>query len=220
MHRPALRRILAAALPAILVLGLLPPAAGAATTVSATPLNLLKRLKTATERRTGYDRALFPHWIDADGDRCDTRAEVMIEESTTPVSVSSTCWVSGGTWYSAYDGQTTTVWGDIDVDHVVALAEAWDSGAWGWTAARRRDFANDLGDPRSLRGVTDNVNMSKSDRDPAEWLPPLTSFHCTYVTEWVVVKVRWKLTVDSAERSRISSILAGCPARTVTVVIP
>lgn len=213
------RRFAVAALAAILVAALLPAGTSAGTTVTGTPLALLKRLAIASERRTGYDRDRFPHWIDADGDRCDTRAEVMIAESTRPVRVSSSCWVSGGRWYSAYDGIVTTVWGDIDIDHVVALAEAWDSGAWAWTTSRRQAYANDLGDPRTLRGVTDNLNLSKGDRDPAEWLPPLASFRCRYLSDWIVVKVRWKLAVDRAERTRIASLLEGCPSPTLRVTI-
>jgi hypothetical protein len=67
---------------------------------------------------------------------------------------------------------------------MVAFKEAWDSGAHGWSANRRRAFANDLGDPRSLRAVSASSNRSKSDRDPAEWLPPVKGFHCAYATQW------------------------------------
>jgi hypothetical protein len=102
---------------------------------------------------------------------------------------------------------------------MVALKEAWDSGAVGWTADRRQAYANDLGDPRALRAVSGSSNMSKSDRDLTDWLPPSTEFRCTYATEWVSVKVRWRLSVDAAERTTLQALLAGCPAPQVTVAI-
>jgi hypothetical protein len=118
-----------------------------------------------------------------------------------------------------YDGVTTTSASSFDIDHVVALKEAWDSGAWAWTSARRKAYANDLGDARSLRAVSAASNRAKSDKDPAQWLPPLTSFRCTYATEWIVVKVRWRLKVDTLERASLKRVLTACPARTVTVAV-
>lgn len=190
--------------------------ATAATSVSGTGLQLLARLPTAAEHPSGYARTLFVHWIDADRDGCDTRDEVLIAESRTTARIGSGCSVRG-TWRSAYDGVTTTSASSFDIDHVVALKEAWDSGAWAWTLARRQAYANDLGDSRVLRAVSAASNRSKSDKDPAQWLPPLTSFRCTYATDWVVVKVRWRLKVDSVERASLRRILAACPARTVSV---
>ena len=192
--------------------------ATAATTVSGTGLQLLARLATAPEHPTGYLRTLFIHWIDADQDGCSTRNEVLIAESRTTARRGTGCFVTGS-WRSAYDGVTTTTASRFDIDHVVALKEAWDSGAWDWTSARRKSYANDLGDWRSLRAVSAASNRSKSEKDPAQWLPPLASFRCTYVTEWVVVKVRWRLRVDALERAALKRLLTACPARTVTVAI-
>ena len=186
-------------------------------TVVGTAQQLLGTLTVATEVGTGYSRTLFVHWIDADGDGCNTRYEVLVAESLTTPVVSGTCTLSNTTWYSVYDGITEYLPANVDIDHVVALKEAWDSGAWSWSAARRRAFANDLDDPRSLIAVTDNVNASKSDSDPAQWMPPLASYHCQYLADWVVVKVRWGLTVDSVERSAIAAVLSTCPATVLTV---
>jgi hypothetical protein len=108
-----------------------------------------------------------------------------------------------GKWLSLYDGETWTKASDVDVDHVVALAEAWRSGAWKWSATRRQSYANDLGVAWTLRAVTDNVNQSKSDDDPTYWLPPLELANCVYLIEWVAVKIRWKLSVDAEERQSI-----------------
>jgi hypothetical protein len=188
-----------------------------AATVSKPLRTMVADLPVASEVRTGYDRDLFPHWVDADGDGCNTRYEVLIAESTTTPTVGSGCSLSGGRWYSYYDGATWTAPADVDVDHFVPLAEAWDSGARNWTTAQRQAFANDLGDSRSLAAVTDNVNQSKGDQDPAEWMPSLTSVHCRYVGEWAAVKTRWGLTVDSTEKSALTSYANGCSNVTITV---
>lgn len=175
-------------------------------------------LPVATEVRTGYSRDLFPHWIDADGDGCNTRNEVLIAEATTTPTVGSGCALSGGRWYSYYDNAFWTLTSDLDIDHMVALAEAWDSGARSWTTSRRQAYANDLGDGRSLAAVTDNVNQAKGDKDPAEWMPPYSPARCRYLQEWVAVKIRWRLTVDSTEKSALTSIAGGCTNVTLTVV--
>jgi hypothetical protein len=198
------------------VVALVAPSASAAT-VSKPLRTLIADLPVATEVRTGYDRDLFPHWIDADGDGCNTRYEVLIAEAVTAPTVGSGCSLSGGRWYSYYDGAYWTAPSDIDIDHVVALAEAWDSGARNWTTAQRQSFANDLGDARALAAVTDNVNQSKSDRDPAEWTPPLAGVRCRYIAEWAAVKTRWGLTVDAAEKNALTSFAGGCTNVTVTV---
>jgi hypothetical protein len=188
-----------------------------AATYSAPLRTAINHLTTATENRTGYDRDLFPHWIDADGDRCNTRNEVLIAEATTKPTVSASCALSGGRWFSYYDGAYWTVTSDLDIDHMVALAEAWDSGARTWPTSRRQAFANDLGDARSLVAVTDNVNQSKGDQDPNEWLPPRTSVHCRYIGEWVAVKTRWRLAADQAEKDALSAVAAGCSNTTISV---
>lgn len=167
-------------------------------------LTALDCVAVAEEHIGGYKRSLFKHWIDANKNGKDTRAEVLIAESLVAVTFSSTGkTVSTGKWLSLYDGETWTKASDVDIDHVVALAEAWRSGAWKWTSARRQAYANDLGVPWTLRAVTDNVNQEKSDDDPTYWLPPLESATCLYLTEWVAVKIRWKLNVDSEERQSI-----------------
>src|SRR5262245_19076704 len=188
-----------------------------AETYSAPLRTAVADLPVATEVRTGYSRDLFRHWIDADGDGCNTRNEVLIAEATTTPSVGSGCALSGGRWFSYYDNASWTNPSDLDIDHMVALAEAWDSGARNWTSSRRQAFANDLGDSRSLVAVTDNVNQSKGDRDPAQWLPPYGPARCRYITEWVAVKLRWRLTVDSTEKSALTSNANSCTNVTITV---
>jgi hypothetical protein len=197
---------------------LLVPAPAQAATFSGTLAQAVAAVPTAAEANTGYDRTLFRHWVDANGDCQNARAEVLVSEaeSDTPITytTSSRCTVSTGRWFSYYDRVSWTLASDVDIDHMVPLAEAWGSGASGWTAARREAYANDLGDHRTLVGVTDNVNQSKGDQDPATWLP--TYDKCRYVAEWVAVKIRWGLSADPAEKSVLDSYASSC-SNTVTV---
>lgn len=150
------------------------------------------------------------HWIDADGDGCDTREEVLLEESTTPAQAGTGCRITGGQWVSAFDGAETLDPSTFDVDHMVPLAEAWDSGASAWSASTRQAFANDLGYSGSLIAVSASSNRSKGDRDPAEWLPPNSSFRCTYVLTWIAIKYRWSLSIDPVERGTLQQQVASC----------
>jgi hypothetical protein len=125
------------------------------------------------------------------------------------VVVNSACTATSGSWYSQYDGVTSTDASTFDIDHVVPLAEAWDSGASEWTTAQRQAFANDVTRPQ-LIAVSASSNRSKGDDDPAEWLPTRTAYQCTYVRAFVQVKYYYDLSVDSAEKAAISSVLSGC----------
>ena len=218
MQRLAFRSIPALAaglLTGLLVAGPTSSPAHAAESYSAPLQTAISALPVATEVRTGYTRDKFRLWVDADGDGCDTRKEVLISEADDPVTVGSSCSLSGGRWFSYYDRVSWTDSGRIDIDHVVPLAEAWDSGARSWTAAQRQSYANDLGDYRTLVGVTDSVNQSNGDQDPAEWMP--TYDKCRYIREWVAVKVRWRLSVDSGEKTALQSLSSGCTNSTITV---
>lgn len=186
------------------------PTASAAlpTPVSAsTARSYLSQLTVATEDRTGYDRDLFPHWITISG-ACNTR-ETVLKRDGTNVVTSSTCAATSGSWYSVYDDATWTAASDLDIDHLVPLAEAWDSGASDWTTSQRQAFANDLTRPQ-LIAVTDDVNQAKGDQDPATWMPSRTAYRCTYVRAWVQVKYYYDLSVDSAEKSALTNYLASC----------
>ena len=205
---------------ALLVLGLVAallasPTPAYAAGYSAPLRTAISDLTVSAEVRTGYERSKFKHWVDADGDGCSTRNEVLISEADDPVSVGSGCSLSGGRWYSYYDAVSQTSASALDIDHMVPLAEAWDSGARSWSAATREAFANDLGDTRSLVAVTASQNRSKGDRDLAEWLP--ANARCRYLREWVAVKHRWRLSVNSAEKSAMVSLASGCANSTISV---
>jgi len=171
---------------------------------------LLNHLATGSEHTAGYDRAEFSHWADADSDGCDARDEVLISEATTKPQVRSSCTLRGGTWRSRYDGVTTGNPSTFDVDHMVPLNEAWQSGAWGWSAVKRKAYANDLGYKASLVAVSASSNRSKGDREPQAWMPDRVAYACTYLKQWVAVKWRWQLKVNAAERSFLDQELKGC----------
>ena len=202
---------------AALLIALSAPASTAALVPTAriSIITALNRLKVQSEYQSGYSRSKFGNdWIDADGDGLDTRAEVLIAESKVSVTISRGI-VRTGKWISLYDNRTWWEGSKLDIDHVVALSEAWKSGAYRWSASRRLAFANDLGVSWSLRAVTNYVNRSKGDRDPDSWIPPYRAAVCTYLVGWVAVKLRWGLSVDSAEKSSITSSWrsAGCSNR-------
>lgn len=173
----------------------------------ATARSYLASLTVATEDRTGYNRDLFPHWSTQSG-ACNTR-EVILKRDGTNVVQDSSCAATSGSWYSPYDGATWSAASDVDIDHLVPLAEAWDSGADSWTTSRRQSFANDVTRPQ-LIAVTDNVNQAKGDQDPATWMPSRTTYRCTYVRAWVQVKYYYDLAVDPAEKSALQNHLASC----------
>ena len=166
------------------------------------------QLVVAEDHTTGYSRALFKHWIDADKDGCDTRAEVLIEEAVTEPKVGSKCLLTGGKWLSAYDGKSVSKSSELDVDHMVPLAEAWRSGAWKWSSAKRQAYANDLDDARALIAVTFSTNRSKGDKDPALWMP--AKEQCTYIENWIAIKTKYALTIDAKEAIKLNALINSC----------
>ncbi|MGQ4482632.1 HNH endonuclease family protein [Streptomyces sp. SAS_276] len=175
-------------------------------------------LPSASESRDGYNRDLFRHWnAGADPrDGCNTRAEVLIAEAVEPPTIGPNCRLTGGRWWSYYDATEVTSAAGLDIDHMVPLAEAWDSGASAWMAPRREQYANDQGAEQSLVAVTARSNRQKADQDPAEWMPPAPDVHCRYVAEWVGTKLRWGLAVDDAELAALRDAADACPAQSVT----
>ncbi|AXG77610.1 HNH endonuclease family protein [Streptomyces paludis] len=202
--------LLTAALALVATLVTAPAAVAAMPTPvsAATARTYLGTLTVAAEGSTsGYSRDLFPHWITQSG-TCNTR-EVVLKRDGTNVVQDAACAAVSGNWYSEYDGATTTTSSSFDIDHMVPLAEAWRSGASSWTTAQRQAFANDLTRPQ-LIAVSASSNRSKGDSDPAKWLPTRTAYQCTYVRAWVQVKYYYNLTVDSAEKTKLTSVLSGC----------
>ena len=159
-----------------------------------------------------YSRSMYGSWRDDDGDCMNTRHEVLAAESLMPPTYSSNgCSVVGGLWFGPFTELTFTNPSDVDIDHLVALKEAHESGAWAWSTELRREFANDLLNPGHLIAVDDGTNQSKGARDPAEWLPPNQDFHCAYVLAWIEVKREWLLSIDPDEEAAIRAVLQTCP---------
>lgn len=161
-------------------------------------IGLFERLRVEAEHRSGYDRdAVFGGWLYSGG--MSTRERVLAAER-----------LADGSWHSAYDNVAVADASKLDIDHLVPLAEAWESGGYAWTAATWRRFGNDLDDPRSLIAVTASTNRSKGAGDPADWLPPRMQYRCRYAADWVAVKTRWELSVDRREQAAIEALIDGC----------
>jgi hypothetical protein len=161
--------------------------------------------------RTGYEREAFGDGWQRQSNGCDTREQVLASESKVPAKRGADgCSVVSGQWVSIYDNYSTPRPEDLEIDHVVALAEAWESGARDWPAARRVQYANDLDRPDALIAVTSSTNQSKSDRDPADWMPPNRGAWCRFADAWITQKAAWHLTIDPAERDALRNVLATC----------
>lgn len=173
-------------------------------------IDVLAFVAVENEHAGGYVRDLFDYPADLDGDGCDTRSEVLQAESITPAQVDVFgCTVVQGDWISPYDGMVSSNPGEFEIDHVVSLKEAWDSGAWAWNGLALVAYANDLSDQRGLRAVSMTTNRSKGDRDPSNWLPPSAAAVCPYIADWVEIKTRWGLSMDQSEYGRIRNLLNG-----------
>ena len=169
--------------------------------------------------RTGYDRAEFGQaWADVDRNGCDTRNDILRRDLGQLVLKAGTrgCLVLRGTLHDPYTGTTIRfVRGQgtstaVQVDHVVALSDAWQKGAQQWSGQQRTAFAND---PLNLLAVDGPTNQRKSDGDAATWLPPRKAARCSYVARQVAVKRRYGLWVTAAERAAILRVLDTCPGQ-------
>ena len=166
---------------------------------------------------TGYRRAQFgPAWADVDGNHCDTRDDVLARDLRDITFRPGGCKVATGLLLDPYTGATihfvrgVTTSVLVQIDHVVALGDAWQKGAQSWTPQRRLEFAND---PLNLLAVGAAVNQAKGDGDAATWLPPRKAFRCSYVARQVAVKATYGLWVTQAEKDAMARILATCPTQ-------
>ena len=167
----------------------------------------LEQLTVATAgSMRGYSRDRFPHWRSA-GKNCDVR-DTVLERDGTDVKLTG-CNVVDGRWTSVYDQRSLSDPADVDIDHMVPLANAWRSGADEWDDDRRGEFANDLTRPQ-LIAVSASSNRAKGDQDPAQWKPPSREFWCTYARDWIAVKHHWRLTVTKDEKAALIDMLETC----------
>jgi hypothetical protein len=169
--------------------------------------------------KTGYTRDQFgPAWADADRNGCDTRNDILKRDLVNEVFKEKTnsCTVLTGTLVDPFSGQTINfVQGaktssEVQIDHVVALSNAWQTGAFKLSADQRKAFAND---PLNLLAVKGKLNSQKGDGDAATWLPPLKSFRCDYVSRQIAVKIKYKLWFTAPEKEAMIRILKTCPEK-------
>jgi hypothetical protein len=191
-------------------------APGAAQTASAVLATLTVKGRAP---KTGYARDQFgPAWSDVDHNGCDTRDDVLARDLTGETFKPGThdCVVLSGTLADPYTGQTLQFHKgggtSVDIDHVVALSDAWQTGAYRWDQARRTALAND---PLNLLAVDYSANRQKGDADAATWLPAARSYRCHYVARQVAVKAAYGLWVTQAEHDAIARVLDGCPGEPV-----
>lgn len=160
---------------------------------------------------TGYDRSQFGSgWEDRLG--CSVR-DIILNRDLTDVAMGPDCKVESGRLIDPYSGDViefrrgSQSSADVQIDHVVALSDAWQKGAQEFSQARRVEFAND---PQNLLAVSGPVNQQKSGSDAATWLPPQRSFRCQYVSRQIMVKSKYGLWVTRAEKQAMKRVLATC----------
>jgi hypothetical protein len=186
-----------------------PPSGPAAAALAALPVK-------GRAPKTGYARAQFgPAWADTDRDGCDQRNQVLGRDLTAVIK-RGRCVVLAGVLRDPYTGATVAFTrgaltsDDVQIDHVVALSNAWQTGAQALDVYQRELIATD---PLNLLAVNGPTNQSKGDGDAATWLPPAKGYRCAYVARQVAVKTRYKLWVTPAERDAIARVLTDCPAQ-------
>jgi hypothetical protein len=203
----------------------IPQVAHAATFTAATEVTASSALATLAVKgrapKTGYTREQFGQaWADVDRNGCDTRNDVLKRDLTNIEYKVKTrnCVVASGVLLDRYSGETINfVRGnvtsmEVQIDHVVALSNAWQTGAFKLTVMQRTALAND---PINLFAVKGRLNLQKSDGDAATWLPPLKSFRCAYVAQQIAVKAKYSLWVTAPEKEAMTRILATCPKQTL-----
>ena len=174
----------------------------------------------------GYSRTQFgPAWADTDHNGCDQRNDVLQRDLTgVRLKTGSRCLVASGVLHDPYTGKTVSfVRGPktsdaVQIDHVVALDDAWQTGAATWTTAKREQLATDA--HLELLAVDGPTNQAKGDADAASWLPPNTGFRCPYVTAQIAVKATYGLWVTPSEHEAMARVLATCPGQQLPVATP
>lgn len=170
----------------------------------------VRRYHTAHPKQIPYKRALYRHWIDENKDCRDTRVEVLARDARTVEFSQDGCKVVGGVWDDPYTGKVFKNPKELDVDHLVPLKNAHESGAWAWLPERRRDYANFLKYEKHLLAVSASENRKKGDKGPDRYMPPEQAYHCTYVQAWVEVKREWELEMTQDEEETVRSIQDKC----------
>ena len=184
---------------------------------AANSLSMLEGLTVAPAgSMAGYSREEFPHWAseaqtygwaEPDGS-CDVRDAVLIRDGEG-IRIDGDCSITAGTWLDPYTGQTLTNPSEVDIDHIVPLANAWRSGASsaGWSTADREAYAND---PEVLLSADDGANQTKGDKGPEAWKPPNRDYWCEYARRWTWIKSDWHLSINPAEEAALRQMIGTC----------
>jgi len=161
-----------------------------------------------------YDRDDWSHWSDNDGDCQNIRHEVLQDETFEAVTftTSSNCYVDTGKWYGVYTATYYYSASELDVDHFVPLKNAHDSGAYEWSLAKKKEYANYLEDSDHLIAVQAGANRSKGARGPEGWKPTNKDYWCEYAYDWIRIKDTWGLTATQSEWNALVSMIDTCPA--------
>ena len=188
----------------------------AVATVPASPVTTSTQLSIAVASIPrdipDYDRDEWRHWTDEDEDCQDARQEALIAESDTPVTYKSDekCKVASGSWVGPYTGESFTDPADLDIDHMVPLANAHRSGGWAWTEDRKRQYANDLSYAGHLVATKASANRAKGSKGPDGWKPPERGYWCQYAIDWITIKNAWELTATANEANALAEMLGMC----------
>jgi len=202
----------------LLVAGITPVQAESVTTALSV---IEQQVAKGRAAKTGYTRAQFgPTWADVDRNGCDTRNDILKRDLTDEVFRAKTrdCVVESGTLVDPFSGEIinfvrgNTSSMEVQIDHVVALSNAWQTGAFRLSIQERTAFAND---PMNLLAVKGRLNSQKGDGDAATWLPPLKSYRCDYVSRQITVKLKYKLWFTAPEKDAMIRILKSCPEKTL-----
>lgn len=195
--------------------GIIEPSSGTSQTSSSDEATqAVQELKVAQPgSMSGYSRESFKHWSrannfgwDAPESSCDAREAALVRDGED-VQTGEGCKVTSGRWYDPYTTQTFNDPQEIDIDHVVPLANAWRSGASSWSDQERERYAND---PEVLLSVEDNANQSKGDKGPEAWKPPNEAVWCDYAQRWVQIKAKYRLSVNEQEKVELEEMLGTC----------
>ena len=164
-----------------------------------------------------YDRDEWRHWIDEDGDCQDTRHEALVAESVSAVEYadSGQCRVASGEWVDPYTGERFADPSNLEIDHLVPLANAHASGGWAWSKSRKRAYANDLSFAGHLVAVHGPANQAKGKSGPEDWQPSNSSYWCQYAIDWITIKNSWELTATEAEVAKLAEMLDTCEPRRI-----
>ena len=186
------------------------------------PIYLPLTIAEVSDNLPPYERSDWRHWTDEDGDCQDARQEVLVAESLDPATFRSDrqCRVIAGRWQAPYTDTVVTDPSDLDIDHLVPLANAHRSGGWAWPAERRRQYANFLGDDAHLIAVTASANRQKGADGPEDWRPPDQSYWCEYATAWSRVKRVWNLTATLSEAEALREMLQTCEGHDISSAAP